>query len=405
VKLRDLSPLHALSALGLAVRDLVTLRWAGLMTDKRWAPPLAATAVAFGLFSGIAIGPGLEDTLGTVVPSSGLDESDGSAESELDSGSPLLGSPAGSQVGGGSIGAGVPVQQTPTAPPAPAPAPAPPPESSEPTAPAEEKPIVMSGTVLHVNPVAQSFALVSDEGQLTAVHAEKLPEPGAIVSKASLEELYNGTLEQQGKLKLEGEAAEATFEGVVTYRDAGTGAYTTSSRGVSVLVHAPAGGPPADPPPLGALVTVTGGIEPASPGTGPSQPVTPPGDCGQPPAPPGAPDASVTQRDLQVSNPFLGKSYIEGIVQGVCPATSQVVLSADGIRESANDIVMNVSSDIQLYLLEPGQPINASATIGEDGSYTMTGASLDEGAVGADDPNYAQGDQTLGASSGTDLSP
>jgi hypothetical protein len=410
VKLSDLSPLRALSALGLAVQDLVTLRWAGLMTDRRWAPPLAATAVAFGLFAGIAIGPGLEGTLGTVVPAGGSDESGESADSGLDSGSPLLGSPAGSEVGGGAIGA-VPQQQVsgapaPAAAPVPAPAPAP---SVPPTEPTEEaKPIVLSGTVLQENPVSKSFALATGDGELVAIHAEKLPEPGAVVSKASMEELYNGTLEQQGKLKLRGQAPEATFEAVVTYRDAGNGAYTASSRGVSVLVHAPSGSPPAEPPPLGAVVRVTGAIEPAGQGGGgavPTQPATPPGDCGQPPSPPPAPEAIVTERSVEVTDPFLGASYLEGIVQGVCPATSQVVLSADGLRESGNDIVMNASSDIQLYLLEPGQPINASAAIGEDGSYTITGASLDEGAEGADDPNYAQGDQTLGGSSGTDLSP
>jgi hypothetical protein len=42
------------------------LRWAALpVTDRRWAAPLAAVALGFGLFAGVAIGPGTAGTFAT----------------------------------------------------------------------------------------------------------------------------------------------------------------------------------------------------------------------------------------------------------------------------------------------------------------------------------------------------
>jgi hypothetical protein len=44
----------------------VLLRWGALpVTDRRWAAPLAAIALGFGLFAGVAIGPGAAGTFAT----------------------------------------------------------------------------------------------------------------------------------------------------------------------------------------------------------------------------------------------------------------------------------------------------------------------------------------------------
>jgi hypothetical protein len=44
------------------------LQWAALpVTDRRWAAPLSAVALGFGLFAGVAIGPGAAGTFGTGV--------------------------------------------------------------------------------------------------------------------------------------------------------------------------------------------------------------------------------------------------------------------------------------------------------------------------------------------------
>ncbi|MGE0067628.1 MAG: hypothetical protein AB7T48_09785, partial [Solirubrobacterales bacterium] len=57
------------------------LQWAALpVTDRRWAAPMAAVALGFGLFVGVAIGPGASGTLAGGVPQviavAGLGEGD-----------------------------------------------------------------------------------------------------------------------------------------------------------------------------------------------------------------------------------------------------------------------------------------------------------------------------------------
>ena len=46
-----------------------SMRWAALpIIDRRWTAPMSAIALGFGLFVGVAIGPGTEGTLGTTSP-------------------------------------------------------------------------------------------------------------------------------------------------------------------------------------------------------------------------------------------------------------------------------------------------------------------------------------------------
>jgi hypothetical protein len=82
------------------------LHWAALpVRDRRWAAPLSAVALGFGLFVGVAIGPGAAGTFGTGVaqvieiPGFGGEETAGDdGESETPSPS------AASGVGGGEEG-------------------------------------------------------------------------------------------------------------------------------------------------------------------------------------------------------------------------------------------------------------------------------------------------------------
>ncbi len=48
---------------------LTSVRWAALpITDRRWTAPFAAIALGFGLFIGVAIGPGVSGTFGGSGP-------------------------------------------------------------------------------------------------------------------------------------------------------------------------------------------------------------------------------------------------------------------------------------------------------------------------------------------------
>jgi hypothetical protein len=251
------------------------LKWAALpVTDRRWAAPLSAVALGFGLFVGVAIGPGAAGTFATgaaqIIEIPGFSGGTDSGEDEGGSSSASAGAgEAGS--GGGSApesafsplaplassegeaepteAAGPPTQTEP-------------PASTE--APAAEEAETLAGIVLHVNPAAASYTIAEPSGTLDVVHAAKPPQPGTKVSvPARL--LANGTFAEAGKRTKSGVQTLATFSGVVTYVDptATAPAYSVSKRGVSVLVRVqpdPSGvAPPL--PALGAFASVAVEIE------------------------------------------------------------------------------------------------------------------------------------------------
>ncbi|HXS32511.1 MAG TPA: hypothetical protein VN758_01890 [Solirubrobacterales bacterium] len=253
------------------------LKWAALpITDRRWAAPLSAVALGFGLFVGVAIGPGAAGTFATgaaqiiEIPgfSGGADAGDGEGGSP----SPSLGVNEGGGGGGGSIPIAEPAlpsfapiassegesepSETKTPPGSDEPSPA----SEEPDA--EEE--TLSGIVLHVNPAAASYTIAEPADTLDVVHAAKPPQPGAKVS-VPVRLLANGTFAEAGPRTKSDLRTRASFSGVVTYVDPTptAPAYTVSKRGVSVLVHVhpdPAGAAPSLPA-LGAFASVTVDIE------------------------------------------------------------------------------------------------------------------------------------------------
>lgn len=259
------------------------LKWAALpITDRRWAAPLSAVALGFGLFVGVAIGPGAAGTFATgaaqiiEIPGFG-----GGAATGEGKGGSLSQTPESSS-GGGSVPA------TQSAPALPSFAPIASsegegessedttPPASQKSPPATEEPDgeeeTLSGVVLHVNPAAASYTIAGPAGSLDVVHAAKPPQPGARVS-VPVRLLANGTFAEAGVRTKSDLRMRASFSGVVTYVDPTptAPAYTVSKRGVSALVHVhpdPGGAAPILPV-VGAFVSVAVDIEKLAPGLAP----------------------------------------------------------------------------------------------------------------------------------------
>jgi hypothetical protein len=260
----------------------------------------------------------------------------------------------------------------------------------------------IAGTVVQVNPVAGSFAVAAG-GNLISVHSPALPTAGDQVS-TQVTKLYNGTYSQDADRTTTGTTKTATFTGVVSYRDETSLTYVVSSRGSSVLVHAPQS-TAAQIPPTGAGVTVSVAIGDSAALTAPPPatpaplipPPPPPCDTDGPatPSTPALPTATpLTQTALNIDLPSVNTLDLEGIVQAVCPATSELVISADDTRESFSDMRLPVpaSSAIDLATVTVGQSFNLSAAFDPSAkTLTVTGSSSDQGSDGANNAALAQG--------------
>lgn len=402
------------------------LRWVALpVTDRRWAAPLCALALGFGLFAGVAIGPGASGTLATgasqIIEIPGFN---GGTNTGEDSGSEGGGPSAAliSPAGGSSGSEGSTIPSSGSALPSFAPVPESAPESESTAAPEksapksesppseeEPKPETVSGVVVHANPAAGSYAIVESGGVLSAIHAAKLPTPGARVS-VPVRTLANGTFAEAGSRKKTGKQTRASFEGIVTFvdTDPSTPAYAVSKRGVSVLVHIrpdPAGVAP-QLPVLGAYASVTVEIEKPQPEAGATPPaeVAAPTDAVAPlsaatcapdpaksPATP-APVAVLWQRQLDADGAPFASSDFEGVVMAVCPSEGTLLLSADDLREGGKDLLFTVPKSIETGKLKPGDSVAATAAIEAGGALKLTGLASDERIKGADDARAAQGD-------------
>lgn len=434
------------------------LSWAALpITDRRWAAPLSAVALGFGLFVGVAIGPGAAGTFATgaaqIIEIPGFTASTGAGSEEAE-GEGASSSTAGAGGGEESIPAEEPEstafapiftaeggeEGTETTAPA----------STHQTSAANEEPEAeaetLAGVVLHVNPAAGSYTLVEPGGALDVVHAPKAPQPGTKLSVPT-RLLANGTFGEAGtRAKTGALRTRASFGGIVTYVDPtpAAPAYTVSKRGASVLVHIhpdPTGAAPLLPA-LGAFVTVAVEIEKPPPAVASSSvsPPVPAEESMPPPAPPAEPapptpvpplepppapapaaelppapapapatcaadpsqpapapirpGAVLWQRQLSAAGAPFTYSDFSGIVEAICPESSQLLLSADDIRESGHDLLLSVPAKVDTAELEVGQSVVATASIGADGSLSLTGLASDERTKGADDAEAAQGDLT-----------
>lgn len=383
------------------------IRWAALpITDRRWAPPLSAVALGFGLFVGVAIGPGASGTFATgaqVIEIPGLGGGESDEETEAGEGTIAAGG-LGESSGGGEAPLGeassflspAPIE---TAPPlvesapqeaTPAPAPAEDEEESEPQAPE------LAGTVVHVNKAAGSYTVAEEGGVMSAVHAGKRPAPGTKI-EVPIRTLANGTLAEAGKRKASGSTGQASLAGIVTFVDANPAApaYAVSNRGVSVLVHVhpdPAGAP-AELPALGAYATLDAEIampQPATPAAPPPTPLSCAPDPALPSPPP--PVGALWQRTVSAGGAPFTHGDFEGIVSAVCAETGQLLISADDIRAGGQDLLLAVPPAIDVSKLAVGESVAVGADIGADGSLTLTGLASDEHTKGADDGGATQGD-------------
>jgi hypothetical protein len=354
-----------------AVVDRMLGAFALVVTDRRWAAPLSASALGFGLFVGVAIGPNAAGTLAgatQILEMPTVADEGGATEVEAGGSSGGLGeSLAG---GGGAPLAETPLAPAPVAPAPPAeeePAPEPKPPPDEPTEPESEEETELKGVVVQANPAAGSYALAIVGGELVPIHARKLPVPGAKLTVLA-RRLANGTFAEAEPPDRKGRAVQAGFRGVVTYvrPDPAAPAYTVSGRGASLLVHVdpdPSGATP-QLPVLGARVTVTAAL-----GEG------------------------LRQRTVEVEEGE-PSTYLDlsGIVQAVLPDTAQLLLSADDADEGEADLTLAVPTAIDLATVQPGHSYLATATLGPDGSFALTGLASDEYTKGADDPTLALGD-------------
>jgi hypothetical protein len=382
------------------VRESVLRALSLVVTDRRWAAPLSAMALGFGLFLGVAIGPGAAGSLATgagqVIAVAPSGEDGGGEEAAATSGD----------------SAGEPEAEPPAAEPetlepsllepalGPEPGPEPAPEAAAPPAeaPAPEEPETgeaqqLKGTVVHANPAAGSYAIAIAGGELVPIHAPKLPAPGDKLA-VEAEPLANNTFAEVVRKKA-GATDQARARGVVTFVDSDPAApaYTLSGRGSSILVHQPAG---AEPPALGAYATVGIGIEPAPPPGEPPSAVAaePAAGCATDPGlqPPPAPKRIAVQRSLETEPEPATYLDLAGVVSGVCPATGQLLLSADDLRASGADLLLAVPARMRVQGLKVGDSVLATATVSADGSLTLAGLAGDEGREGAEDAALAQGD-------------
>jgi hypothetical protein len=394
------------------------------VTDRRWAAPLAALALGFGLFVGVAIGPSAAGTLATGVAPiieipgfggvTGDDGEGGGGPAPIARAGGGSHEPGPSEAPGPSLPAFEPPLESPEEPLSPAvegPKPDSVPPVSEEDEPEAER---LSGTVVHVNPAAGSYAVAETGGTLNAIHAAKPPRAGTEVT-VPVRSLVNGTFAEAGQRRRLGQRMRATFEGVVSYvgSDPTDPVYTLSKRGVSVLIHVrpdPTSAAPALPV-LGAFATVAVDIEkptlpvevpapeplPASQEPAPTAPVetasaAPPPCAPDPAVVPPAPTAILWQRQISAEGTPFTYSDFEGIVTAVCPAEAKLLLAADDLREAGVDLSFAVPQQIDTSGLTVGDSVTATATIEPGGTPALTGLASDERIKGADDAKGPQGD-------------
>lgn len=382
------------------VRESVLRAFALVVTDRRWAAPLSAMALGFGLFLGVAIGPGAAGSLagdpGSIVAVAPAAEEEPEAVETAIREEPLPETEAEEPLA--EPEAFEPAFEEPVLEPAPVAEPAPEEEAPPAEGPAgEEEPVAaqqLKGTVVHVNPAARSYAIAIAGGELVSVHAANLPAAGERLTLEAAP-LPNNTF-AEGEREKAGSTGQAIVRGVVTWvaADPARPSYAISGRGSSILVQGVAGQLPA----LGAHASVGVGIETAPPA--PAQPEIPPpapevapvcaADPTLQPAP--APKHALVQRSLEVEPEPATYLDLAGIVSAVCPATGQLLISADDTRASESDLLLTVPATIKTAKLKVGDSVVATATLEEGSPLTLAGLASDEGTKGAEDAALAQGD-------------
>lgn len=364
------------------------LRCAALpILDRRWAAPLSAVAVGFGLFIGVAIGPGAAGTLATgamqivEVPGFG-GGADEDPVATAGSGAPAASSRQSSASASSSESfppatssfAPLPVEEPESAPLPEADEGSEQKQTSSPGKEPEAEEETLEGVVVHVNRAAGSYAVAEGGGTLVAVHAPTAPQPGTEV-EVPLQPLANGTFAEAGKRVRAGAETRAMVSGVVTFVDADPAApaYAISKRGVSMLVHVhpdPSGATAALPE-VGAFATVAVEIERSKRPAEPVEDLPPP--------------FVLWQRHLEADGTPLTYGDFAGIVTAVNLEANQLQLSADDVGESDADLLFDFpQGEFDLSEIEVGTSILVTATIEPDGRLVLSDLASDEHRKGAD---------------------
>ncbi len=140
------------------------------------------------------------------------------------------------------------------------------------------------------------------------------------------------------------------------------------------------------------------GIEKAPAEIPPPPPVEPappePAPCAPDPTLQPAPEPTqiLVQRSLKAEPEPATYIDLAGIVSALCPATGQLLISADDTRASESDLLLTVPASIKTTKLKVGDSLVATATVEEDGTLTLAGLASDEGRKGASSTSQAQGD-------------
>lgn len=92
------------------------------------------------------------------------------------------------------------------------------------------------GEVVHINKSAHSFTVADRHGHLSAIHANRTPAAGRIVT-VSARQLRNGTFAAT-RVHSGRRSHHVHIRGLVTYVDRARRLFVVSARGVSLVVHA-----------------------------------------------------------------------------------------------------------------------------------------------------------------------
>jgi hypothetical protein len=237
--------------------------------------------------------------------------------------------------------------------PEPTPKPAVPPDKAPAAPPAEQQPsdppadaVAATGTVVHVNPKAGTYALATGQHELIAVRGKRPPEGGDRLD-VKFERRDDGTNVELER-KAVGSDPKAGFRGTVTFVSAADAAYVVSVPGASVLVGAP---PASELPEPGALVKVGVRVEIER-------------DAGDE-------VIRLLAESLELEGEASGPVELSGVVGAIDPTGRTVSVSADDLGESGHEIVISVPEDINLEAFELGKLVSVTVEIAPDGSYTL----------------------------------
>ncbi|MFN8113510.1 MAG: hypothetical protein U0R51_09960 [Solirubrobacterales bacterium] len=395
------------------------------------APQTAVFVAVLALGFGGVVGSALNGGLGGLIASASPTPPAAVVAETTPPDTALTGGGGGSGGGGRSAPQQEPVSppaEVPVAPPATLPEDPPldPPLDPPPDDPPKPEQERVSGTVVRVNPLAESYSVAEGSGALSTIHATKLPDAGAEI-QVPVDPLFNTTSAEAGRRKEDGSGENVTFSGTVTWVDEKAGTYVVSSAGASVVVTVPEPEQGArDMPALTAGVTVKAELaareadppsgdpaaaearRPAEEGgpraagraataTEPPAGEAPASRC-EPerayPEDPVVPAVELRQVSYEVEFDSLSYALLEGVVQAVCDDESQIVVSADDVRELGADLVLAVPKQIDPALVEEGSSITAAVDPepAEDGTHALYGIAGDDGIDGADDEKLGQGD-------------